>query len=177
MSEFVVKNKDLAPNACGDCTACCTVMGVVPLGKPPDLDCEFLIPQNRTSLSILVPERRCGCSVYETRPEPCRTFQCLWLMGCFGDARDFRPDGLGLMFDLQPDSFVIPKTVTAREVWDGAADAVPGKSFLESLARKCLVLIMHLDGRRRLVGPPRQVQNAAGKMAGRQGGFEWGNTD
>ena len=40
-----------------------------------------------------------GCSVYETRPEECRKFACVWLNG-LGETSD-GPDILGVMMDVQ----------------------------------------------------------------------------
>lgn len=59
-----------APNSCGTCRLCCTVMRVEeftpPLeDKPAFTPCQFLCKE--------------GCSIYETRPRTCAVFECLWL--------------------------------------------------------------------------------------------------
>jgi hypothetical protein len=44
-----------------------------------------------------------GCAIYEDRPEPCRTFTCLWQAGdrkVLGDAE--RPDKIQAFFTWQP---------------------------------------------------------------------------
>jgi hypothetical protein len=51
---------------CGTCTLCCKVIGVVALDKPEQVWCRHCIPGR-------------GCRIYETRPQECRTFGCLWL--------------------------------------------------------------------------------------------------
>jgi len=51
---------------CGDCTLCCTVLGVrtADFEKPKYEKCPH----------------ECGsCSIHATRPDPCATFECVWL--------------------------------------------------------------------------------------------------
>jgi len=50
---------------CDGCTLCCTLMAVDELHKPPKVKCKY--------------EGNKCCSIYETRPPSCRTFNCLWL--------------------------------------------------------------------------------------------------
>ena len=52
---------------CGDCTLCCTLLAVEELGKKARSACEH--------------ESCSKCSIYETRPQSCRDFECLWLKG------------------------------------------------------------------------------------------------
>jgi hypothetical protein len=64
--------------ACGACTLCCKVIGIAALGKPASAWC----PHCRIGR---------GCGIYETRPEECKTFFCMWL----ADARlgdEWKPD-------------------------------------------------------------------------------------
>ena len=57
---------------CGDCNACCIWLKGESYshefggGKP----CHFL---------------KGNCSIYETRPEVCKTYQCAWLQGLFSE--------------------------------------------------------------------------------------------
>jgi hypothetical protein len=51
---------------CGDCTLCCKVMAVEALDKPAGRWCSHCKPGR-------------GCLTYETRPEECRNYSCLWL--------------------------------------------------------------------------------------------------
>ena len=53
--------------ACGDCGLCCKVMGVTALAKPAGKWCIHF-------------RRASGCGIYETRPDDCRVFNCLWLL-------------------------------------------------------------------------------------------------
>ena len=80
--------------ACGPCTVCCSVMGVVmdplPLGKkPPRTPCQY--------------QRKGGCSIYMTRPTSCRVFSCLWLATQDMDesmAATLRPDRSHVVLEL-----------------------------------------------------------------------------
>ena len=64
---------------CGQCTACCLILGVVELNKPAHTKCSHCTPG-------------AGCGIYDTRPKECADFQCGWIQG-FGDEED-RPDRL-----------------------------------------------------------------------------------
>jgi hypothetical protein len=52
--------------ACGSCTLCCKVIGIGALAKPAGAWCAHCKVGH-------------GCTIYETRPEECRTFFCMWL--------------------------------------------------------------------------------------------------
>lgn len=51
---------------CDGCTMCCKTMKVRELDKPGDTWCRHC-------------EIARGCAVYETRPDSCRTYECIWL--------------------------------------------------------------------------------------------------
>jgi len=64
--------------SCGSCTLCCTFIGVKALDKPRYRACGHCVAGK-------------GCSIYESRPDECRVFECMWLR----DARlpdRLRPD-------------------------------------------------------------------------------------
>ena len=65
---------------CGECTLCCKVMGIKEddFQKPKDEWCQHA-------------KKKCGCSIYDTRPSICKGFECLWLRGQFGGP-ELRPD-------------------------------------------------------------------------------------
>jgi hypothetical protein len=75
---------------CGDCTVCCTLMGV------PDLEPDGKLPGDRCSHACSR-----GCRIYAARPTSCRQFECLWLQG--GLPKPFRPDRVGIVFSVTPD--------------------------------------------------------------------------
>lgn len=88
--QSVKRRLPLAERQCGTCTACCTLVGVESIGKPGWAACK-----NERDPFI---EDDPGCRVYESRPDGCRTYQCLWLLGALDDEDD-RPDRLGVMID------------------------------------------------------------------------------
>lgn len=67
----------LPTRECGSCTMCCKTMSVWEIEKPNNVWCRHV--QNHRS-----------CAIYETRPQSCRTFNCLWLRGVGSDT--MRPD-------------------------------------------------------------------------------------
>jgi hypothetical protein len=61
-------------NQCGDCSYCCKLPGITaPFIKPVNQWCEHCAPGN-------------GCQIYDTRPEQCRSYKCMWLV------RDLPPE-------------------------------------------------------------------------------------
>lgn len=55
----------MSPSECGACNLCCTVMRVeMDPPKPEHVRCKHAC--------------RAGCAIYETRPEPCRKWFCVW---------------------------------------------------------------------------------------------------
>jgi hypothetical protein len=55
-----------AVRTCDGCTLCCKVMGIAALNKPRGVWCAHCKPSS-------------GCTIYDTRPGECRTFDCYWL--------------------------------------------------------------------------------------------------
>ena len=53
-------------NSCDGCSACCKIMKVAELAKQANTWCQHC------QIGV-------GCSIYETRPESCRVYECLWL--------------------------------------------------------------------------------------------------
>jgi len=71
---------------CGECHACCEYLNIdtPELQKPP---------------SVLCPHWAQGCTMYESRPSPCRTFFCGWrVMPNLGD--NWRPDKSNIFLRL-----------------------------------------------------------------------------
>jgi len=83
---------------CGDCTVCC----IVPTIDDPDI-------QKKPGLRC----RYCdaGCTIYQSRPKPCRVFFCAWRMiPALGP--DWRPDRCGV-FGMLADAAIAGNTVPA----------------------------------------------------------------
>ncbi len=73
--------------SCGPCTFCCKVLAVEELAKPAGTLCGHCAA---------------GCTIYETRPLACRSFECVWLMDPEMPHR-FRPDLTRVMLDQDHD--------------------------------------------------------------------------
>jgi hypothetical protein len=73
--------------ACGGCVACCQVLNIdePDMVKPSDQMCMHCTGQ--------------GCSIYESRPQVCRTWNCVWRR-IDTMPMETRPDQLGVLFTL-----------------------------------------------------------------------------
>lgn len=56
----------MSENRCGTCSLCCKLPEIPVLKKPEGKWCSHCAVGK-------------GCTIYETRPAPCRAFTCLWL--------------------------------------------------------------------------------------------------
>lgn len=76
---------------CGDCQACCHLIGVSELGKPYATTCQH--------------QCAAGCAIYKARPFGCRVYECNWRLTP-EMPMELRPDLSGIMvsadqFDAQ----------------------------------------------------------------------------
>ena len=96
--------------SCLPCTACCTTMAVKALDKPRGVRCKHLTDQ--------------GCGIYETRPDECRKFYCLWA-DPNAEALDIpdwgRPDRTGVVLAAMGHDLNERPIIVAHEVTPGAA--------------------------------------------------------
>ena len=53
-------------NHCGTCTACCRVFAIPALNKPAGQWCQHC------DIGV-------GCKIYNSRPQTCVEYECLWL--------------------------------------------------------------------------------------------------
>ena len=107
--------------------ACCEVMAIQALEKPPWSKCE-----NQCAA---------GCGIYEERPDECRTFDCGWLKGFLSE--DDRPDKLGMMFVKWND-----RRIWMLEVWPGAFQAESIQKLAEDYPHCDWDLVFHKDSLR-----------------------------
>lgn len=70
---------------CGDCTACCVELTIEDpeLVKLPGVACEHLLKKG-------------GCNIYDTRPETCKNWYCMWRFMPMLD-QSWRPDIKGML--------------------------------------------------------------------------------
>jgi Fe-S-cluster containining protein len=80
---------DLVPGrACGSCTLCCKVFRIIEVDSPPGQWCRHCVPGK-------------GCSIYETRPDPCRGFFCMW-MSQPGLGPEWKPEKSKIVLRVEP---------------------------------------------------------------------------
>lgn len=110
---------------CGSCTACCHSLVIEELAKPAFSKCAH--------------DCGGGCGVYESRPQSCRDFRCLWLDGHLEE--NDRPDKLGVIFTTTHDEQVgvHPLIVEARPQ---GADSDTVRDAIDRLTHKSPVLVI-----------------------------------
>lgn len=138
------ENRPRKKRECGPCFACCTVF---PVDGLPEYDCQK--PAGETCKWVTDNEEaRCG--TYSNRPRVCGAYECLWIKDGRQSKRklhaEFRPDELGIIFDLTDKKHVATKAlgkpvVIAREVREGAYGEVPVLEAFDSLMEKGDVIV------------------------------------
>lgn len=87
---------ELVPErSCGSCTVCCTHLTISSpeIQKPLGIDCKYCVLGK-------------GCGIYETRPQVCQVYFCLWRFRAdLGDT--WRPDRSGIRFHILGDHAVV----------------------------------------------------------------------
>ncbi len=123
-----MSDEGLVPErTCGSCIACC----VIPRIEAPSFTKEAGV--------MCVHCSGQDCSIYEERPNPCRTFYCLWRrVGTMPDS--LRPDRTGVMFTIerlaQPTNpfereFVIARALNSIADLDGSEVRGALRVFME----------------------------------------------
>ena len=77
--------KSLSNNRCGSCALCCLIPVVPEIAKPINFWCAFC-------------DTVTGCKIYNTRPQSCRTYFCLWYVNPQMPIT-LRPDMCGVIFE------------------------------------------------------------------------------
>lgn len=144
--------------SCGSCTVCCKVPGIddKDLQKPVGLWCQYC--DNKSAKP---------CTIYDTRPDTCKNFECLWLSDkqkALND--DMRPDRSRMMLtSVIDDVGVMPAgSIMAWEVVPGAFDSPRNKKVIERLKNRVPILMMFLGGARKIVGPPEAMQEISRRV-------------
>jgi hypothetical protein len=89
--------------SCDGCTACCKLVAVAELNKPAQSWCDHC------SIGK-------GCTIYETRPEDCRTFYCGWLLDeRIADA--WRPRDSKIVVKFEPKRIVVHVDKDRKDAW------------------------------------------------------------
>jgi hypothetical protein len=81
---------DIPGKACGSCSFCCKVLEIEEMKKAAGVTCANCLSAG-------------GCSIYASRPEVCRDYQCDWKEDR-GLSAQYRPDRVGALLMQDPDS-------------------------------------------------------------------------
>lgn len=92
--------------ACGDCQACCDLVGVEEIGKPYATKCQHQCPG--------------GCAIYATRPQGCKVYECLWRINK-SLLLDWQPSKSGiLLYHDHYDDERVKLALWVCEVWQNS---------------------------------------------------------
>lgn len=86
----------MTERVCGGCTACCKTLPVPSISKKAGVWCEHC-------------ELGRGCKVNDHKPNACRNFRCMWLLGAGGEAD--RPDKTGVVTHVEVSPILMQKAV------------------------------------------------------------------
>jgi hypothetical protein len=112
---------------CGDCSLCCKVMAVPELNKPKDTWCEKCTKTK-------------GCSTYETRPQICRDFACMWLQEEW-IPEALKPNRCHVVFSGARDGKGIVAHVD--KLYPDAYKSPAVSMFIKQLAKQTAVYVAH----------------------------------
>jgi hypothetical protein len=117
---------------CGDCSLCCTLMGVeMEPVKPAFIRCRHCGPL--------------GCAIYADRPDVCEGFMCAWLasqkLGGLQLPAWMRPDRVGVVIDINSAGAIIAHC-ESREAWQRE----PMRSWLIGYAARTMVFLEMASG-------------------------------
>lgn len=123
--------KSLGDNICGECTACCTVLGVQALKKKSQTRCQH--------------ECEKGCAIYNERPTECQTYRCIYHM--HPTDINLRPDKLGVVMDTTQTP--LGTALVVREYRIGASEEPHVKACILNIANAldAYVYLMRQDNR------------------------------
>lgn len=100
---------------CDGCTACCTIL--------PIEDTQLIKLENVTCTHCDK-----GCTIYESRPESCVNFECVYIQD--GYSEEIRPDKSGVIFDKLTTR--IYQALISRDRLD-SWDTEPMRDYIRSL--------------------------------------------
>lgn len=109
---------------CGDCSLCCTVMAVSEIAKPGNCRCDKLTTLGR-------------CSVYNTKPQSCTEFKCLWLQGMMPE--DLKPSRSRVVGAVNGDGTIVVLHVSPFD--KGAWRKGPVQDWIRSVGEHLMVVV------------------------------------
>ena len=130
-------------SGCGTCSLCCKVLEIADLEPTPSPCGQWC--------SHAKPGRSPGaCTIYETRPQSCRAFECLWLLSQSrpDDAMppELRPDQAKAVLTAVPGetTLLVHPDPAYPEAWRRGALAALVRNFLEGGGK---VIVVHKASR------------------------------
>ena len=126
----------IGTRTCGECSQCCTSLEVEALGLARDEPCPDLLACG-------------GCSIYQERPNVCRSFQCLWLRDPGFLPDNYRPDKKGVIVWMGETHTGI--TWFAHECWAGALSVCAGDIVRNLLRPGASVVLSYMGDIKRLI--------------------------
>jgi hypothetical protein len=112
--------------SCGPCIGCCSIYQIPTLNKP-----KYVLCTHCTGTS---------CTIYDDRPQECRTFYCLWRR-IAAMPEEARPDKIGIvftyeMYDPPPNPFQ-KRYIIGRAIGDPAVfDTAYGRAAVNMFIRE-----------------------------------------
>lgn len=145
----------LLPNReCGECMVCCEHLSIntPDLKKPADVLCPNCVVNK-------------GCSIYNTRPNVCRTWHCLWRRHA-GMPDELRPDKSKVVFSLKisfeprhifENAYIVCMTLTDPSAFDAPAVSQAIDMFINE---GTLPIWLSYGGGKTLVWPQKEMADA-----------------
>ncbi len=122
---------------CGECTACCTVLGVTELEKPAFTPCQHC---------------DAGCKIYPQRPKTCQTYSCSWKVGALPE--EYHPLKCGVIIDTTNPL----GAHTVREVYPGSSGTWRARQVIDFLSSQVVTIVVRGEQDRSILGPPAAVR-------------------
>jgi len=92
-------------HSCGTCNMCCKLFSIADLGKPAWAWCEHCLPGSSK-----------GCKIYDTRPQMCREFKCVWILTpTLGP--EWRPDTAGFVLRVNGARMLVDVEAARPDAW------------------------------------------------------------
>ena len=87
---------------CGSCNLCCDVLEVTAVAKPVNELCRHWASGN-------------GCTIYDDRPQMCRSFSCAWLQGHLGE--EWYPETARMVVHFSQDAINVQVDPSNADRW------------------------------------------------------------
>lgn len=118
---------------CGECTVCCEALKIEELSKPEGELCKHC-------------EKGKGCTVYQSRPDVCKQWFCMWRW--FPFAKNVRPDKSGILLSYEKHPATKKQVIVVRDVSKrGNAFDKPGfDQIMQSMVLQGLEVWVGKDG-------------------------------